>query len=139
MRRRASSTARSALVGDPLAAAGHVEHVGDLLALGRDLRERDVEAEVGERLRDRVQHADAIAREHLDDRRLRRVVVDADLGRHAGRHALGHAATAAAAARSAPRPRPDRAAPRAARAGRRRSLVHRGSSSGIASPLRSRT
>ena len=106
-------------VGDPLAGARHVEHVGDLLAFGRDLRERDVEAEVGERLRDRVQHADAVERGHLDDRRRGRVVVDADLGHHAGRHALRHRRSRPAL-RDQRRDRGGiRRAPRAARADRR--------------------
>src|SRR5581483_10949502 len=68
----------------------HVEDVGDPAGFGGDLRQVDVEVQVGQRAGDGVEDAQAVLRVHVDDAEVGGdVVVDLDLGAHRGHHALG--------------------------------------------------
>ena len=66
----------------------HVERVDDLFAERLHGGVADVEAELGERLGDAVQHADVVRRPHLDHRRDVRLVVVERHRRRAGRLGL---------------------------------------------------
>src|SRR5579872_401428 len=67
----------------------HVEDVGDARPLGVDLRQRDRQAELMERVREGVEQARTVLREDLDHRVTGRgAVVDEDLGGDRGARAL---------------------------------------------------